>query len=1260
MTATGRTQVKWAVGGPQFAPELAHFQGELNGRELEMVFDGSTSADGPHNGRGISKTKVGDLLAQVPDLESLESLGIARSRDDKGTRTFAELRVGPGDEGLKGKTALRWLVDSESNFSPGMIATGKSVVAPSSLPKKTMYGKPENSAAPTYANCVGALCRVLKLLDDDRNDPAFQKLHTLFYCLPSLLLRVPKDVPHRKKTKIIESNCERFLRGKWKSLFMEAAKACSVQPRGFLAPGGPAEAPLIDEDGVNRAGMADKARRAEEKAKGGNYSAARRHLCGPGLGTGPDLFQEMQNKFPKAEPPTWPAVEPEIEITDDCFGECLEEELQKALSLDGMIKVARAAPRMAGCDQWGMDLRGIIYPLLLSEGVGSDVYNFFIMARREGYLPPLYAEYYRGGRLIPLSKFPKEGARPITVGDAIRRLFERAHAKVEKKAMARYFEETYANVKQFAGGTASGAEIMHNVLQMLAQGEVAPSPPPADDDLPDDPFVVVNLDLKNAFNEVQRQVIIDLISGEFGDRTYDQGNIGSHNKPPPVPNEFKGHFQSFKAHYTGTARLAMIDPNGGQTRIVWCTKGVQQGDVLGGPMFNLAIHAIVGSCLKRHRDVFAALLADNGGLAGRCSKVFPAVKDLVISLKEIGLVLNPRDSGMYAPTHHAALEPPTAYTDAMNVPDMPDIPWVGTGKGLVIVGFPMGPEAFTRDHLVKIRDDIRRELGCMRYLEDGLVYHHMLRLCISTRFIYHMRGLDPSFTAGIAEEIDQLMWQRWKDYYFEVQRVEWDADEEDAQLQQAKAAEDARVQFHMCLARGGLGINPNAAIVQAGFYSGVAVSLRMAARFAEHYAPLKEAIDSATFRDSSFHRAFAQSRDFLLACTNAVTSTQDAELRAEEEANPPAQGQKPPQRYVIPDFGQLYRRKPALDEDPLVPIPDQRRLTSLARTHPDDPFRRELASQYAQERMDQLCPSRVMVTAPDAEDSVYKNYGVDRKKESRYLPLAMFGSTAAVPFVAITRFVMAAFLATVLDLENTVHPDDKCKCGQRDPDMPNEHDLTCKHWAAFTNGHQQIVYALERLGIAAGFPVAIGPRVPTLKPSDKCGDVHTKLAVQQRSEVHDVTIVHVGGSELWRDGQAAITRAMNTKHNAKVNRYRQPYSAMGHNFTSFVVTTHGQIHPEAQRTLYFIALRMTQQHMHYYYTDLKFDVIMARNIERVNAVASAAIASGVGLRARGIRGGRIGVDPPRRGWRTQDDIVGGIEGPVDYSHMMADDWFGGN
>ena len=133
---------------------------------------------------------------------------------------------------------------------------------------------------------------------------------------------------------------------------------------------------------------------------------------------------------------------------------------------------------MAGCDQWGMDLRGIIYPLLMSEGVGSDVYYFFIMARMEGYLPPLYAEYFRGGRLIPLSKFPKEGARPIIVGDAIRRLFERAHAKVEKKAMTSHFEETYDNVKQFAGGTASGTEIMHNVIQMLSQGEVAPPPPP--------------------------------------------------------------------------------------------------------------------------------------------------------------------------------------------------------------------------------------------------------------------------------------------------------------------------------------------------------------------------------------------------------------------------------------------------------------------------------------------------------------------------------------------------------------------------------------------------------------------------------------------------------------------------------------------------------------------------------------------------------------------------------------------------------------
>ena len=69
---------------------------------------------------------------------------------------------------------------------------------------------------------------------------------------------------------------------------------------------------------------------------------------------------------------------------------------------------------------------------------------------------------------------------------------------------------------------------------------------------------------------------------------------------------------------------------------------------------------------------------------------------------------------------------------------------------------------------------------------------------------------------------------------------------------------------------------------------------------------------------------------------------------------------------------------------------------------------------------------------------------------------------------------------------------------------------------------------------------------------------------------------------------------------------------------------------------------------------------MARNIQRVtgNAVASAAIGLGIAVRARGLARGRIGQDPPRHGWRMQDDIVAAIDGPINYAHLMSSEAFG--
>ena len=63
-------------------------------------------------------------------------------------------------------------------------------------------------------------------------------------------------------------------------------------------------------------------------------------------------------------------------------------------------------------------------------------------------------------------------------------------------------------------------------------------------------------------------------------------------------------------------------------------------------------------------------------------------------------------------------------------------------------------------------------------------------------------------------------------------------------------------------------------------------------------------------------------------------------------------------------------------------------------------------------------------------------------------------------------------------------------------------------------------------------------------------------------------------------------------------------------------------------------------------------------VQRVNAVASAAIGLGIAVGARGLTRGRMGQDPPRQGWRMHDEIAAAIDGPINYAHLMSSEAFG--
>jgi hypothetical protein len=74
-------------------------------------------------------------------------------------------------------------------------------------------------------------------------------------------------------------------------------------------------------------------------------------------------------------------------------------------------------------------------------------------------------------------------------------------------------------------------------------------------------------------------------------------------------------------------------------------------------------------------------------------------------------------------------------------------------------------------------------------------------------------------------------------------------------------------------------------------------------------------------------------------------------------------------------------------------------------------------------------------------------------------------------------------------------------------------------------------------------------------------------------------------------GKQTYRAALKTRHNAKNEKYERAYNANNHKFVTFIGSSRGPIHPEAQRLLYFIAAATTRQHMHYYTTDLKYETV---------------------------------------------------------------------
>jgi hypothetical protein len=423
--------------------------------------------------------------------------------------------------------AIEWIIQRDVVLCPTLFS-GIPTTLPSTIPHDCFNPNQDYPAHPSFGNCFLQVALLIQQVKE--GDFLYEQLFAWLHLMPILLLRAPGATNAKALSSTISKRCAQFLRGEWGQLYEQARKdsekAISRINRNNST------------NHVSPAARRGKIQQAIKCIRRGNLSKGARILSGNGTSKDPDAHNEMVAKHPQtsqhAQFPADFVLEPIEDLEIDHY------ELERHFSTANLARVASSFPAESHPDQWGWRTREYIAPLLHAPGVGEILVEVLLRPRREGTILEHNGKCYKGGKLIALSKAPKPGSRPITIGDAFRRITDKALHPFSRKDLTRMCENTYSNVKQFASGSSNGAEKFMITALLALQEDPAPAEAVQTPD--EDPMVIIQLDATNAFNMEFCQVIFDMITRQY-ETSYAKGRLTAENTTK-LPASFAVHIPS--------------------------------------------------------------------------------------------------------------------------------------------------------------------------------------------------------------------------------------------------------------------------------------------------------------------------------------------------------------------------------------------------------------------------------------------------------------------------------------------------------------------------------------------------------------------------------------------------------------------------------------------------------------------------------------------------------------------------------------------
>jgi hypothetical protein len=356
------------------------------------------------------------------------------------------------------------------------------------------------------------------------------------------------------------------------------------------------------------------------------------------------------------------------------------------------------------------------------------------------------SDHLFGGRGFALIK-PSGGVRPIASPNAIVKLAARATMKAVCHKVSGILSPM-----QFGVGLPSGIDrIVQNVRLGLEQ---------------DDSAVLFQLDLKNAFNSISRDLILRALL--------------EYNLPELIP--------VFLASY-GKPKFITFRDLLGNSLCVPSESGVTQGDALGPLFFALGFHLVL-SRVKRACptvDIFAFL--DDVALKGDLSSVMEAVTVFFSTLSELstGLEINWSKSALFslhvapdnlsdsvdtwflasADVSESALNEALAHGDSSHSVESQIYQFAKNcivnqrrpdQQGILLLGCPISANpAFKRVQVGKVVERVADLCDSLHLLDSAQERLLLLRYCAVSRITHLLRCVDPVVMEQPARAFDDII-----------------------------------------------------------------------------------------------------------------------------------------------------------------------------------------------------------------------------------------------------------------------------------------------------------------------------------------------------------------------------------------------------------------------------------------------------------------------------------------------------------------------